>query len=67
MDISRGKIINRQNLGLADELGMFAVGNRLAVENNPDVPWALAHVDPVSGIAVHRYTLLGYIAFHPRS
>ena len=63
-NIFLGKIIDRQDVGLADELDVFAVRDGFTVEHNAHVAWTLPHVNPVTGIAVYRHTLLDDIALH---
>ena len=45
-------------------LEAIVVGNRLTAEDDADVAWAFAHMNPMAWIAVDRHALLRDIALH---
>jgi hypothetical protein len=59
-----GKIVSRQNFRLAHEFNSFAIGDRLTAEHDSHVSRAIAHVNPMAGIAMDRHTLLGDVTLH---
>jgi hypothetical protein len=65
-DVFFGKIVSRQNFRLAHELDSFTVGDRLTAEHDAHVARTVAHVNPLAGIAMDRYTLLGDVTLHNR-
>jgi hypothetical protein len=65
-DVGFGKIVSRQNFRLAHKLDSFTIGDRLTAEHDAHVARAVAHVNPMAGIAMDRHTLLGDVAFHNR-
>src|SRR5262249_14443328 len=63
-DVFFGKIISGQDFGLAHELDPFAVGDRLTAEHDSHMARAIAHMNPMAGIAMDRHTLLDNVALH---
>src|SRR5262245_25085512 len=63
-DVCSGKIVSRQNFRLAHELDSFTVGDGLTAEHDSHMARAIAHVNPMAGIAMDRHTLLDDVALH---